>query len=78
MSRTIKEKKYNYFYKITNLINGHFYYGIHSTVVQIHLSGIMEMINHVDRSTQETSFKALLVEIAYCLDVWRGRNQSLV
>lgn len=24
-------KKYNYFYKITNLINGHFYYGIHST-----------------------------------------------
>jgi hypothetical protein len=40
----------------------------HSTVVQIHLSGIMEMINNVDRSTQETSFKALLVEIAYCLD----------
>lgn len=31
MLRTIKEKKYNYFYKITNLINGHFYYGIHST-----------------------------------------------
>ena len=30
----------------------------------------------MDRSTQETSFKALLVEIAYCLDVWRGRNQS--
>ena len=27
----IKEKKYNYFYKITNLINNHFYYGIHST-----------------------------------------------
>lgn len=25
------EKKYNYFYKITNLLNGHFYYGIHST-----------------------------------------------
>ena len=24
-------KKYNYFYKVTNLINGHFYYGIHST-----------------------------------------------
>lgn len=24
-------KKYNYFYKITNLINNHFYYGIHST-----------------------------------------------
>lgn len=23
--------KFNYFYKITNLINGHFYYGIHST-----------------------------------------------
>lgn len=23
--------KYNYFYKITNLLNGHFYYGIHST-----------------------------------------------
>lgn len=23
--------KYNYFYKITNNINGHFYYGIHST-----------------------------------------------
>ena len=27
----IKEKKYKYFYKITNLINNHFYYGIHST-----------------------------------------------
>ena len=26
-----KEKKYNYFYKITNNINNHFYYGIHST-----------------------------------------------
>ena len=25
------EKKYNYFYKITNLLNSHFYYGIHST-----------------------------------------------
>ena len=24
-------KKYNYFYKITNNVNGHFYYGIHST-----------------------------------------------
>lgn len=24
-------KKYNYFYKITNLINNHFYYGVHST-----------------------------------------------
>lgn len=23
--------KYNYFYKITNTINGHFYYGVHST-----------------------------------------------
>ena len=22
---------YNYFYKITNLINNHFYYGVHST-----------------------------------------------
>lgn len=26
-----KRKKYNYFYKIANLINNHFYYGIHST-----------------------------------------------
>ena len=25
------EYKYNYFYKITNNVNGHFYYGIHST-----------------------------------------------
>lgn len=25
------KRKYNYFYKITNLINNHFYYGIHST-----------------------------------------------
>lgn len=24
-------KKYNYFYKITNNINGHFYFGVHST-----------------------------------------------
>ena len=27
----IVEKKHNYFYKITNLITGKFYYGIHST-----------------------------------------------
>lgn len=26
-----KEKQYNYFYRITNNINNHFYYGIHST-----------------------------------------------
>ena len=26
-----KNKKYHYFYKITNLINQHYYYGIHST-----------------------------------------------
>ena len=26
-----KSKKYNYFYKITNTLNNHFYYGIHST-----------------------------------------------
>ena len=25
------EHKYNYFYRITNKINGHFYYGVHST-----------------------------------------------
>ena len=25
------DKKYHYFYKITNCINGKFYYGIHST-----------------------------------------------
>lgn len=29
--RKIKNKKYHYFYKITNLLNNHFYYGIHST-----------------------------------------------
>ncbi len=31
MNDNIKQKKYNYFYKITNLTNGKFYYGIHST-----------------------------------------------
>lgn len=31
MRKSIKEKKYNYFYKITNLLNNHYYYGIHST-----------------------------------------------
>jgi len=25
------KKKYNYFYKISNKVNGHFYFGIHST-----------------------------------------------
>lgn len=25
------DKQYHYFYKITNKVNGHFYYGIHST-----------------------------------------------
>lgn len=28
---SIPEKQYNYFYKTTNLLNGKFYYGIHST-----------------------------------------------
>ncbi len=27
----MKKHKYNYFYKITNLINNHFYYGVHTT-----------------------------------------------
>lgn len=27
----INKKQYHYFYKITNLINGHFYYGVHNT-----------------------------------------------
>lgn len=27
----MKEKKFNYFYKITNIINGKYYYGVHST-----------------------------------------------
>lgn len=27
----MEQKKYNYFYKITNLLNNHYYYGIHST-----------------------------------------------
>ena len=31
MMKTKKERKYHYFYKITNNINNHFYYGIHST-----------------------------------------------
>jgi len=26
-----KKKRYHYFYKITNLVNNHFYYGVHST-----------------------------------------------
>lgn len=29
--KTYKSHKYNYFYKITNSINNHFYYGVHST-----------------------------------------------
>lgn len=31
MSKMKNVKKYNYFYKITNNLNNHFYYGIHST-----------------------------------------------
>lgn len=31
MSKIKNVKKYNYFYKITNNLNNHFYYGIHST-----------------------------------------------
>lgn len=31
MSKIKNMKKYNYFYKITNNLNNHFYYGIHST-----------------------------------------------
>ena len=31
MNRVKKEYNFNYFYKITNNINGHYYYGIHST-----------------------------------------------
>ena len=27
----MRKAKYNYFYKITNLLNNHFYYGVHST-----------------------------------------------
>lgn len=27
----MKYLKYHYFYKITNLLNEHFYYGVHST-----------------------------------------------
>jgi len=27
----MKKKEFNYFYKIENLINGKFYYGVHST-----------------------------------------------
>ena len=27
----VKSSKYHYFYKITNLLNNHFYYGVHST-----------------------------------------------
>ena len=27
----LKERKYHYFYKITNNLNGHFYYGVHNT-----------------------------------------------
>ena len=26
-----ESKKYHYFYKITNLLNNHFYYGVHNT-----------------------------------------------
>lgn len=31
MKRYNKDLEYHYFYKITNLLNNHFYYGIHST-----------------------------------------------
>ena len=31
MNKVKKQYKYNYFYKITNLLNEHYYYGIHST-----------------------------------------------
>lgn len=31
MQNTVNKKRYHYFYKITNIINGKFYYGVHST-----------------------------------------------
>lgn len=31
MNKKGKYKKYHYFYKITNKINGHYYYGVHNT-----------------------------------------------
>lgn len=30
-TKNIDDRKYHYFYKITNLINGHYYYGVHNT-----------------------------------------------
>ena len=31
MNKKGNSKKYHYFYKITNIINGHYYYGVHNT-----------------------------------------------
>ena len=31
MEKYVNERKYHYLYKITNLVNNKYYYGIHST-----------------------------------------------
>ena len=77
--RSKYDNKYHYFYKITNLINNKFYYGIHSTYnLNDSYMGSGSLINKAKKKYGRENFKKEILEFFETRDELKEKERIIV